>query len=245
MKTAALASLSLVDFVRADAGDQAVQFDVRRAVIRHAYAIALNPKGGNKTHLTALESQCVLYGGTTAKACNALFGRAADAAPTAEVKRAYQVYASYLVGLRTVGIPATAKGKSMAEAEAMADDMADQFMLAMGSHLASFAPKAKTAEQLAEAKQKREAKAKEAEREAAADLRVKINNEAEKRAAKLAPTEDDMVATIVNMIQTGTLSDDNLRALAVALAKVAEVVTADAETVDFRPVEPTLQLAAH
>ncbi len=236
----AIFSLSLTDFVRADAGNSEAQHDARVATLYTAYRAAFS--AGQKTPLLNLKAQCELY--STPAKCRPLF----DAEKTtAACTKAARVYGAYKTAIDAVGIPGkvvnTPVGVTVADAvDSMAATAAGEFVAIV---TAALAPAPVDAAAQAKAKADRAAKVaadKEAIVKAGAALRQQAIDaalsEARAKDAAIAPTLADMVRIVANAVTTGMLDAD-------ALALLDHALDTQAITVEYVATTTATDVPAH
>ncbi|MFA9216816.1 MAG: hypothetical protein ACEQSK_06890 [Sphingomonadaceae bacterium] len=232
MKTVSSLSLSLVDFIKADAGVSEAQFDARVAALDSAYFHIL--KSGNKTQWNLVESQLALY--TTAKSCGVLVGTPDRTTPKA--KRAFEVFGAYKQALLAVGIPEVMKapaGITKAQRDAWYADHAAPVAQSLAMEFATMVtvtltPEAKIVpsdEEKAATKAAKELAKQEAAQAAEAEFNATVQAEAAKLAESLAGAVQVSMADMVRMVaaaaRSGALDTEALAMLDSALDSRAVV----------------------
>lgn len=229
-----VSAATLVDFVRAEAGNSEARFDARfNAIYRAARGAMLS---GQRTPFLTLAAQCAMY--ATPKACRALTDTP-DRASSAATK-AHAVFAAYGSALNAMSAPVRVKGEGdahLAAIEGQATMYAGEFAALVTQALA---PAPVDTKAQAEAKAKREAdkasKAAAAEQAAASAVREQAQVLAQASVMTLA----DMVRVVANALVTGMLDVEQVIALdhaldACPLTASVDIVVSDVEHIDALP----------
>jgi len=218
----------LSDFIRAESGIESAVFDTRFTVV---YAAVFNLlQSNNKTQWNIVTEACKMY--SDIKQCVAALADAEGNNPAtgkkllasnAGVKKMHSVYCAYQSAIVTLpAFPAFARGRAVADIEAIASDCALQVATLVTGAL-QVAPKEPVTE--AEKAVKAQAKA-DKEATAKAEVEQTIRTEAEKLANASVITLADMVRIVANALTQGMIDDDSYDVLAVACSDYTAQVEA-------------------